>query len=717
MSEIANTTSDAGKKIALWIVVIYAIAKQLLVLISPRITMTSLILRALTSIIMVILIIVIRRKAPEKILSILVPAAMVIPEMLWVAFVQNGEWVFYFYLVGCSLLSMLFLDPKGLVISIAINSAMLAFLSFVMGIRMSGPELTAWDDIFGFAAVSLLNVLIFFICKQANVAFSRFSHTATAFDNLLETSPSFVAVTNNNNRIDHITQSMTKWLGISDRQYAKGRAFPDLCRKSGIMPIIQRVLENGGAVEETIEMTEGYETCHYILRSSATAHGSVARTFELTDITAMMEAKRLAEEASNQKSSFLANMSHEIRTPMNAIIGMTELMLTTPLSDEQRSHTLIVKNSAMSLLTIINDILDFSKLSAEKMEIIAVPFDIVTVINDTISMANIKAQSAGLAMSVVISKDIPAQVNGDEVRIKQCLLNLLNNAIKFTKEGTVTLSVSCEYLENGLRLMFSVKDTGMGMKKEEMGKLFSAFAQLDTKKNRAITGTGLGLAITKSLIEMMGGKITVESVYGKGTVFSFYIVCEGKHEGHIAMLPEHEKNEMLIYEPKLTTSLSYFLTGSGAGGSGERRKEARLGDFQTKDVHVLLVDDNPVNLAVAEGMLRQYGISVSTASNGKEGLDKIKAESFDIAFFDHMMPVMDGIEAVAAIRSLGGRFAKIPIIALTANALSGVEKVFLEAGMSGFLPKPIIVSQLHKILLEYLPEKKVLHLSTELSAD
>jgi len=779
-----NNVTDNGKKISFNIVLIYAVIKQLLVFVSPRVNITGIALRAAASIAMLALIVVITKKASERLLPVIVPVAMAVPEFLWVAFVQKGEWVFYFFLIGCSLLSMLFLDPRGLVISIGINSAILAFMSFVLHIRMAGAELAAWDDIFGFAGMSLVNLLIYFICKQSTKTFDGYRYTGEAFERLLETSPSFVAVINDRARIDHITQSFAKWFGVSDRQYAKDRAFLDLCRKSGVMPTVQRIMERKGTVEETVELN-GDETRHFILRSSGLEQSGIARTIEFTDVTAMMEAKRLAEEADKQKSSFLANMSHEIRTPMNAIVGMTELLLTTPLNPEQMSQANAVKGAALSLLTIINDILDFSKLSAEKMEIIAVPFNITSLINDTLNIINIKAQSAGLALTATVSKDIPAEVNGDEVRIKQCLLNLMNNSVKFTKEGAVSLSVSCEHLENSLKLMFSVSDTGMGMKKEEMGKLFGAFAQLDTKKNRNITGTGLGLAITKNLIEMMGGQISVDSVYGEGSVFSFYIICDGRHESKSAELPEPEKYHVLAFEPNkyhasalcsmlsdlgvkylvcgdindfsgnlggdythvfydksamgliskldkkaefiavkstqdtnmnvkavnrplLTVNIVKHLLGIEEDNYGAKENEIKLGEFKTVNVRVLLVDDNPLNLTVAEGMLRQYGIDVHTALNGKEGYDKIQTDEYDIAFFDHMMPVMDGIEAAAAVRALGGKFADIPIVALTANAMSDAQKLFFEAGMSGFLSKPIIVKELHNTLLKFLPEEKII---------
>jgi CheY-like chemotaxis protein len=437
-------------------------------------------------------------------------------------------------------------------------------------------------------------------------------------------------------------------------------------------------------------------------------------------------------------------------------------------------------------MTILDDILDFSKISAEKLEIIPVPFDIASLINDALSIVNIKAGEAGLALTAFVSGNVPPVINSDEIRIKQCLLNLLNNAVKFTKEGYVSLRISCEHIEGGLKLNFAVKDTGIGMKKTDIGKLFGIFSRLDTKKNRTIVGTGLGLAITKNLVEKMGGQISVESLYGEGSVFSFYVICEGTHEGRLAQLYNPWLYDVLVYEPNiyysenlrytfselgirhticgtltefkerlkgdythilydkaaitllgsmtdirgetmlmkdmrdaginvaslnrpllLTTIISYLSGATGEELMG-RKSEIRLGAFQTKGVRALLVDDSLLNLTVAEGLLRKYGMEVVLAYDGQEGLDKITSEDFDIAFFDHMMPVMDGVEAAMAIRALGGKSETLPIVALTANAMSGSEDLFLEAGMDAFLAKPIIIKELHHILLKLLPPEKII---------
>jgi len=480
---------------------------------------------------------------------------------------------------------------------------------------------------------------------------------------------------------------------------------------------------------------------------------------------------------------------------MNAIIGMMELIMLKPLESEQLSHAISVKGASLSLLNIINDILDLSKIDSQKMEIINEPFDFASLINDTINMINIKASDAGIPFTTNISKDIPAVVTGDVLRIKQVLINLFNNSVKFTKEGYISLGASSEILDNGkLKLSFSVKDTGIGIKKEDMKKLFGEFQQLDLQKNRGLTGTGLGLSITRRFIELMGGRISADSVYGKGSTFSFYVICESHGNGTIASLSDPSRYNVLLLEPNNyyaetakemfeSLEVSYLIVNNqfdfknklfGGGfthvffdalseqivesysdrdkiqltlvknvndiGSAKypvnflnrpmlivniarilegnipldavekHHDEVKLGAFKVKNVKALLVDDHPANLIVAEGMLRQYGINVSTACGGQEAIDSVSAaDDYDIIFMDHMMPDIDGIEATKIIRGMGGYLADIKIIALSANAVTGAKEMFIEAGMNDFLSKPIIINDLHRMLLRHVPEEKILH--------
>jgi CheY-like chemotaxis protein len=470
---------------------------------------------------------------------------------------------------------------------------------------------------------------------------------------------------------------------------------------------------------------------------------------------------------------------------------MTDLMLVNPLDPEQMVRADTIKGSAFSLLTIINDILDFTKIDARKMEIIPQPFNFASFINDTVSMIGLKVSDAGLAFTTTISRDIPPVINTDEVRLKQCLLNLLSNAVKFTPKGHVHLSVWPKFLKPGnYELHFSVQDTGIGIKEKDMALLFDEFQRLDTRKNRSIEGTGLGLAITCRLVEMMGGVMNVESTYGKGSAFSFYITCTGPAHGKLVELAHPETMRILCYEPVSYNAEAFhimleslevrgevctdidklrelmkaggfthvFLDISGKEGLAEfldkgdvefvlikelsekydnrihnsinrpilitaltnilngkknyqiRRMENRLekaGPFKVIDAMTLVVDDNPVNITVAKGLLKQYGIDTDTAVCGEEAVEKIKKTDYDIVFMDHMMPGMDGLDTTKAIRSLGGHFGELVIVALTANAISDAREQFLRAGMNDFLAKPIILGELQAILRKYLPPNKI----------
>jgi signal transduction histidine kinase/CheY-like chemotaxis protein len=606
----------------------------------------------------------------------------------------------------------------------------------------------------------------------------------------METTPSYMMTSGEAAAVDFISVSLANWLGIPDRDLVRGRPLLDLFMGE-MKTMFQEVMEESGYVEKNFEVNIGDKTFWFVLRSSIMDNDKRSRFFEWWDVTPIIEAKNEAVAAARAKSDFLANVSHEIRTPMNAILGMTELMMMNSLEPEQIERASAIKIASMSLLEIVNDILDFSKIDARKMEIIIKPFDFPSFINDTVNLVNIKASGAGLAFTTNIAHDIPPLVNGDELRLKQSLLNILNNAVKFTKSGSISLRVWREPLVNGaMKLNFSVKDTGIGIKSEDIGKLFGVFQQLDTRKNRQIMGTGLGLAITKSLVEMMGGAVTAESVYGKGTTFSFYVLCEGPHRGSLAVIPDPGILRVLCYEPNiynarafremlddlavprdvcidiaeaskflnkniythvffdssakavvtgfrykqgtrfiqlkevtdknegdfdgfinrpvLVTTLANTLTGQETATSRLHSDDTKTGSFQTSGVRILVVDDNPVNLLVAKGLLREYGIDVETAASGQDAIAMVKETEYDIIFMDHMMPGMDGLDATKAIRALGGRHQNGIIIALTANAVADAQKLFRQAGMDDFLSKPIIISNLRQMLLRHLPKEKIL---------
>ncbi|GHV36947.1 hypothetical protein FACS1894187_12530 [Synergistales bacterium] len=380
---------------------------------------------------------------------------------------------------------------------------------------------------------------------------------------------------------------------------------------------------------------------------------------------------RAARIASESKSHFLASMSHEIRTPMNAIIGMSDLMPTENLNDIQIGYLEDIKKMSRALLNIINDILDLSKIEAGKMEIAPVHFNLMELYDNVCSMCRFLAGNKDLEFRHSFSADVPHVIFGDDIRIRQIVINIINNAIKYTRKGYVEFHVQKAAKDGSEKLAFLVRDTGIGIKKENFSKLFDNFQQFDAAENRGVAGTGLGLPITKNLVTMMKGEIKVESEYGVGSLFTVLLpLVEG----------DKDKTE--------NTDVTSFSVAA-------------------KDVKVLVVDDNSINLKVAVAYLSRHNIKVDTASGGAKAIEMLKTRSYDLVFMDHMMPDMDGVEATRYIRALGGHFADLPIIALSANAVSGAKALFLDAGMNDFLAKPIDPAALSATLLKWLPSDKV----------
>jgi signal transduction histidine kinase/ActR/RegA family two-component response regulator len=378
------------------------------------------------------------------------------------------------------------------------------------------------------------------------------------------------------------------------------------------------------------------------------------------------------ESAYQAKTQFLSMMSHEIRTPMNAIIGISEILSSDPkLEPGPRSYVADINSAATALLSIINDILDLSKLELGKMQLSPVNYKFKKLIDNTIAMARFLTSESNINLNLENSINYPLYLFGDDVRLRQVLLNIIGNAIKFTKNGSVTVKV----MEVGTKIVFEIIDTGIGIKKEDLPFLFQAFQQVDVAKNRHIRGTGLGLSVSKYLIELMEGSIEVESEYGKGSLFRISIP---KVEG---IKPAPSK--------KPQTNLNF-------GGQ----------------VKALVVDDNELNLTVASGLLRIHGIKSDKASSGKEALEMVSNNEYQMIFMDQMMPEMDGLETTANIRAMGGRLLNIPIIALTANAMAGAKETLIAAGMNDFLTKPIHRDELTAILAKWIPIGQKNNLST-----
>ncbi len=421
----------------------------------------------------------------------------------------------------------------------------------------------------------------------------------------------------------------------------------------------------------------------HIIDENGRVQGNVILILDMTDIKAYIkEIKRVrheAEKASIAKSEFLANMSHEIRTPMNAIIGLNDIIMEECGDTEIYAYAKDVQSAAKNLLAIINDILDLSKVEAGKMELVVVDYYLKDLANEIVAMMDMAASQRGLILKYECDETIPCCYNGDDGRIKQILINIINNAIKFTDKGYVRTYITGKpgkHADEEL-LIFHVEDTGCGIREEDLDKIFEDFRQVDSKRNRSAEGTGLGLAIVKHLVELMGGTIEVESTYGKGTMVTIMIP-----QKIVDRCPISERPEVPQREEKVADS------------------------FTAPGIKVLIVDDNVINRKVARGFLKNYDFDLTEAESGPEAIELVRGSRFDIIFMDHMMPGMDGIEAAEIIRRDCGEKGTAPVmVALTANAMEGMREHFLECGFQDFISKPLDRKEMNQLLLRWVPEK------------
>jgi len=416
---------------------------------------------------------------------------------------------------------------------------------------------------------------------------------------------------------------------------------------------------------------------------------SLGKLYALTDDTEhyrymeeLEKQKEIADNANEAKSRFLANMSHEIRTPINAVLGFDEMILRETKEKSIRVYAVDIMSAGKTLLSLINDILDLSKVEAGKMEIIPTQYELSSLINDLNNMIKDRAAKKGLKFIVDVNAHIPHLLIGDEIRIRQCVMNLLTNAVKYTEKGSVTMRVDfSEVKEDEIFLIFSVEDTGIGMKQEDMERLFSPYQRIEEKRNRRVEGTGLGMGITRDLLELMGSSLNVQSEYGRGTAVSFAV------------------SQKVVSRDEI-------------GDYAHRLDEANSGEavyrelFHAPNARILVVDDTEMNLTVMQNLLKKTKICIDIALSGKEAIALATSNEYDAVFIDHMMPDMDGIETLTAFRNTE-RNRKTPAVALTANAISGARQMYLDAGFTDYLSKPVDGAKLERMLLGLLPKEKI----------
>lgn len=395
------------------------------------------------------------------------------------------------------------------------------------------------------------------------------------------------------------------------------------------------------------------------------------------------EAKKQADIANESKSTFLANMSHEIRTPLSAVLGMDEMIMRETDINEIYKYAEDIQNAGKSLLAIIEDILDFSKIESGKMSIVEGNYNVAQAMRLLYSIVIFKAQKKGIELKFDIDENIPCELFGDELRIRQIMLNLINNAIKYTKVGWVKVKLSYKKIDNdNIELIVTVEDTGIGIKKEEMPNLFKKFQRLDEKNNHNVEGTGLGLSIVGNLVGMMKGHVDVKSVYQRGSIFTVTIPQKVVNYETIGKFGMEQQNYVRVAQET----------------------------FKAPDARVLAVDDNQINLTIVKGLLRRTEIKVDVASNGYDCFDMVKKSRYDIILLDHMMPDIDGVEVMKKLKEMNGNMSKdAVVIALTANALAGVREEYIKYGFDDYLSKPIEPKELEETIKRYLPKELVIN--------
>ena len=608
----------------------------------------------------------------------------------------------YFSLcLGISCLGALFFNRRELLRFIILSNLIIA-VQVAFRLPMNIPDddvhavIIASEVLFNWFTLLIGSISVYFVTTFAEDKNNDVRKAQDSFVGALRSTPDPMILLDSLNRVTYISSSFLKMIHIERPSHAKGRSVFDLLKDKNLNDLFYELLSKGDSSHTSREIILDGQQYFFEIEVSKLSNESRGYLISIVNITPVMKAKFEAEAASRSKSAFLATMSHEIRTPLNAIIGLSDIELQKELSTDARTNLEKIHNSGDALLAIINDILDISKIETGNFDLIPVDYDIPSLINDTVQLNIVRIGSKNLIFKLKVDQTIPVRLFGDELRIKQILNNLLSNAFKYTEKGSVLLTVSWEKRGDDAWLVFAIQDTGQGIRRQDLPKLFSEYRQLDARANRHIEGTGLGLSITKNLVSLMKGRIGVDSEYGAGSTFT-------------VQLPQRIVDETPIGET-IAQSLEAFHFKDV-----HHNQSLRLARSYMPYGKVLVVDDVETNLDVAKGLMLPYGLSIDTAASGPEAIEKIQAAGngdetsrYDVVFMDHMMPGMDGLEAIRIIRNeLSGNYGRtVPIIALTANALTGNEKMFLAHGCNAFISKPIDIMQLDTALNTWVRDKQ-----------
>ena len=631
--------------------------------------------------------------------------AFFVPFTLFVAntlrSVLTGNYADYFPLcLGISCLGALYFNKRELFKFIFLFNLIIA-VQVIFRVPMFKQELgdrvamTISEVMFRWFVSLIGSVSVYLVTTFAEDKNNDAKRAQDSFVGALSSTPDPMLLLDSLNRVTYISNSFMKIIHMKESFIANGRSIFDLLKDKNLKDMFYDLLTRGDSFQTTREVILGRQQYFFEIVVSKLTNESKGYFVNIVNITPVMKAKFEAEAASRSKSAFLATMSHEIRTPLNAIIGLSDIELQKDLAADTRVNIEKIHNSGGNLLSIINDILDISKIETGNLTLVPVDYDFSSLVNDTVQLNIVRIGAKNIKFKLQVDETIPTKLCGDELRIKQILNNLLSNAFKYTEEGTVTLTIFWEKRRDNAWVVFSVQDSGQGIKEKDIHKLFSEYRQLDARANRHIEGTGLGLSITKNLATLMDGKIGVESEYGKGSVFTVQFPQRIVDETPIGTITARKLESFRFKETYNNQSLRIVRSYMPYG-------------------RVLVVDDVETNLDVTKGLLLPYGLSIDTASSGAEAIQKIQAAGnggtlrYDLVFMDHMMPGMDGMEAVRIIRNeLAGNYGKnVPIVALTANALTGNEKMFLANGFNGFISKPIDVMQLDASLNTWVRNKQ-----------